>query len=185
MERGGAAVPNFDASAAYGREENVIVQGRCGGTTKRVEDGDERVVVMTERLLDVRDTPLSVDECLDAVRRPSAGGIAIFVGVVRDRDDDREVVELEYTAHPGALAALGAVADQVVAAHPSAVAIAAVHRVGVLAVGDLAVVVAVSCPHRGEAFAAARDLIDILKAHVPVWKRQVFADGDVEWVHCA
>ncbi len=140
---------------------------------------------MTDRLLDVRDTSLSVDECLDAVRRPAAGGIAIFVGVVRDHDDDRAVVELEYAAHPGAIDALGVVADRVVAAHPAVVALAAVHRVGVLAVGDLAVVVAVSCPHRGEAFAAARDLIDTLKTQVPIWKRQVYADGAIEWVHCA
>ena len=140
---------------------------------------------MTDRLIDVRSTPLSVDECMAAVRRPSAGGIALFVGVVRDHDHGRAVVELEYSAHPEAAAALEAVADQVTRAHPTVVALAAVHRVGVLAVGDLAVVVAVSCPHRAEAFAAASDLIDVLKAQAPIWKRQLFADGAVEWVHCA
>ncbi|HVE62280.1 MAG TPA: molybdenum cofactor biosynthesis protein MoaE [Mycobacteriales bacterium] len=140
---------------------------------------------MTDRLLDVRSTSLSVDECVAAVRRPSAGGIALFVGVVRDSDHDRAVVELEYSAHPDAIAVLEAVADQVTRSHPAVVALAAVHRVGLLAVGDLAVVVAVSCPHRAEAFAAARDLIEALKAQVPIWKRQLFADGGVEWVNCA
>lgn len=140
---------------------------------------------MTDRLLDLRDAALSVDECLAAVRRPSAGGIAIFVGVVRDHDHGRPVVELDYSAHPDAAVSLASVADRVIAAHPATVALAAVHRVGRLEVGDLAVVVAVSCPHRAEAFAAARDLIDVLKAEVPVWKRQVYADGTVEWVGCS
>jgi molybdopterin synthase catalytic subunit len=73
------------------------------------------------------------------------------------------------------------VAEEVVAAHPVR-ALAAVHRVGDLAVGDLAVVVGVSCPHRGDAFAAARMLIDELKSRVPIWKHQVFDDGGDEWV---
>jgi molybdopterin synthase catalytic subunit len=76
---------------------------------------------------------------------------------------------------------LRAVAEEVVAAHPVR-ALAAVHRVGDLAVGDLAVVVGVSCPHRGDAFAAARMLIDELKSRVPIWKHQVFDDGGDEWV---
>ena len=140
---------------------------------------------MTDRLIDIRDTPLSVDECLAAVRRPAAGGIAVFVGVVRDHDHGRGVVELDYSAHPSAAEVLAGVADRVVAAHPEVLALAAVHRVGALEVGDLAVVVAVACAHRDAAFDAARALIDTLKDEVPVWKRQRFADGDVEWVGCA
>ncbi len=139
---------------------------------------------MTDRLLDLRDTPLSVDECLDAVRRSAAGGVVVFVGMVRDVDHDREVVELEYSAHPGARAELDALAERICVDHPAVTALAAVHRVGTLRVGDLAVVVAVSAPHRGEAFVACRALIDELKATVPIWKRQVFADGDEEWVGC-
>lgn len=133
------------------------------------------------RLLDVRDTPLSVDEVFAAVRDPAAGGVAVFVGVVRSEDGGREVTDLGYSAHPSAIGEMRAVADQVATGHP-VIAIAAVHRVGDLAVGDLAVVVAAACPHRGEAFAACRALIDELKARVPIWKHQTFVGGEQEWV---
>ena len=133
------------------------------------------------RLLDVREQPLSVDEVLAAVRDPAAGGVALFVGVVRDDDAGRAVEGLDYSAHPSAGEVLRAVAEKVAAGFPVR-ALAAVHRTGTLAVGDLAVVVAVACPHRGEAFDACRQLIDQLKAEVPIWKHQRFADGGEEWV---
>lgn len=135
----------------------------------------------TVRLLDLRETPLSVDEVFQAVADPGAGGTAVFVGAVRGRDGGRAVTDLGYSAHPSALDELRTVAEEVAAAH-DVVAVAAVHRVGDLVVGDLAVVVAVSCAHRGEAFVACRALIDELKSRVPIWKHQVFADGDEEWV---
>src|SRR5690606_37681807 len=94
----------------------------------------------------------------------------------------RPVVELGYTAHPSAEAELRAVATDVAAAHPEVRALAATHRVGDLRVGEIAVVVGVSAPHRAEAFAACRQLIDELKARVPLWKHQRFADGGAEWV---
>ena len=133
------------------------------------------------RLAALRDEPLSVDEVVDAVRDPAAGGLVVFVGTVRDNDDDRAVDRLDYEAHPSAEAQLRTVAESVAAKWP-AVAVAATHRVGSLAIGDIAVVVAVSCPHRGEAFEAARALIDELKATVPIWKHQIFSDGTEEWV---
>ena len=133
------------------------------------------------RLLDIRDTPLSVDEVFRAVADSAAGGTAVFVGAVRGEDGGRAVTDLGYSAHPMALDELRTVTLEVAAAH-DVVAVAAVHRVGDLAVGDLAVVVAVSCAHRGEAFVACRALIDELKSRVPIWKHQVFADGDEEWV---
>jgi len=133
------------------------------------------------RLLGVREEPLSVDEVFAAVTDPGAGGIALFVGTVRERDGGRGVTGLGYSAHPSVLDDLRTVAEEVVDAHPVR-ALAAVHRVGDLAVGDLAVVVGVSCPHRGDAFAAARMLIDELKSRVPIWKHQVFDDGGDEWV---
>ncbi len=133
------------------------------------------------RLLALRDTPLAVDEVLRAVDDPAAGGVVSFTGVVRDRDGGRDVQELEYVAHPDALAALERVARRVAEDLP-VVGLAAVHRTGLLRVGEVAVVVAASAGHRGEAFEAARRLIDDLKAQVPVWKRQVFRDGDEEWV---
>ncbi len=133
------------------------------------------------RLLDLRDTRLSVDEVLAAVRDDGSGGTAVFVGTVRDDDHGRAVTSLGYSAHPSAVEELRAVAEEVAAAH-GVRALAAVHRVGDLAIGDLAVVVAVACPHRGEAFTACRSLIDELKARVPIWKHQRFADGTEEWV---
>jgi molybdopterin synthase catalytic subunit len=133
------------------------------------------------RLIGIRDTPLSVDEVLRAVGDPGAGGTALFVGTVRDEDHERGVTRLSYSAHPSAERELRAVTEKVVAEFPVK-AIAAVHRVGDLEIGDLAVVVAASCPHRAEAFEACRRLIDDLKAQVPIWKHQLFADGDAEWV---
>jgi molybdopterin synthase catalytic subunit len=133
------------------------------------------------RLAAVREEPLSVDEVLDAVRSPAAGGIVVFVGTVRESDAERPVQRLDYAAHPLAEQRLREVADSVAARWP-VVAVAAVHRSGALDVGDIAVVVAVACPHRGEAFEAGRALIDELKETVPIWKHQLFTDGMDEWV---
>ncbi|OHV37429.1 MULTISPECIES: molybdenum cofactor biosynthesis protein MoaE [Pseudofrankia] len=141
---------------------------------------------------ELRDSPLSVDECLAAVSLPGAGGTALFVGTVRDHDDGRPVVELEYVAHPLAEREMTAVAREVAdGAAPGAtgapasrgvLAVAVVHRTGLLTIGDIAVVAAASAAHRAEAFAACRQLIDEVKGRVPIWKRQLFADGTSEWV---
>lgn len=133
------------------------------------------------RLIAVRESELSLDEVRAAVADPAAGGIALFAGAVRDSDHDRGVSGLSYSAHPSAVAELRQVAGVIAEKYP-VIGIAAVHRVGDLAIGDLAVVLAVSCPHRAEAFDACRDLIDILKASVPIWKHQRFDDGTAEWV---
>ena len=140
--------------------------------------GVNRTVV---RLLDIRASALDVAEVLAAVEDDAAGGATVFVGTVRDHDQDRSVGHLEYSAHPTAADRLREVAERVAAEHP-VTALAAVHRVGRLEIGDLAVVVAAAAPHRGQAFAASRALIDELKATVPIWKHQVFADGTEEWV---
>jgi molybdopterin synthase catalytic subunit len=140
-----------------------------------VSDGTDVV------LCDVREEPLSVDEVLAAVRHPECGGIALFVGVVRDHDHGSDVAALDYSAHPSAVETLRRVCEEVGARHGVG-RLAAVHRTGHLEVGDTAVVVAVAAPHRGEAFTACRDLIDTLKSTVPIWKHQRFADGSDEWV---
>jgi molybdopterin synthase catalytic subunit len=140
--------------------------------------------VETIRLAELRDTRLSVDEVLSAVADPAAGGTSLFVGTVRDHDHGRDVVRLGYSAHPSAQAELRQVAEKVAASF-SVTAVAAVHRVGDLEVGDLAVVVAVSCPHRGDAFDACQALIDELKRSVPIWKHQHYAGGESEWVNGA
>ena len=133
------------------------------------------------RLLALRDVTIDVAEVLAAVEDPGAGGVVTFTGLVRDSDGGRGVTELEYVAHPDAAAALQRVAERIAGDLPVR-ALAAVHRTGLLAVGDVAVVVAASAPHRAEAFEAARRLIDELKQAVPVSKRQVFRDGTQEWV---
>ncbi|WP_328908263.1 molybdenum cofactor biosynthesis protein MoaE [Streptomyces sp. NBC_00234] len=133
------------------------------------------------RLLALRDTPLSLDEVYAAVGDDAAGGTAAFVGTVRDHDGGKAVTALEYSAHPAAGHELRRVAEKVAADFPVR-ALAAVHRTGRLAVGDIAVIVAVSCPHRAEAFAACSRLVEDLKHEVPVWKHQIFSDGAEEWV---
>ncbi|HEU4490476.1 MAG TPA: molybdenum cofactor biosynthesis protein MoaE [Jiangellales bacterium] len=133
------------------------------------------------RLIGLRAEPLSVDEVLGAVADPGAGGTCVFVGTVREQDGGRAVSGLDYTAHPSVEETLRRVAAAVAEEHQVR-AIAAVHRVGDLVVGDLAVVVAAAAPHRGTAFAACRQLIDDLKREVPVWKHQRFTDGGQEWV---
>jgi molybdopterin synthase catalytic subunit len=135
----------------------------------------------TIRLLDIRETALSSDEVLAAIADPSAGGTALFIGTVRNHDHDQPVDELRYEAHPEALKHLRTVAERV-CENPAVTALAAVHRTGVLAIGDAAVIVAVAAAHRDVAFAACRQLIDDLKAEVPIWKHQHFTDGTSEWV---
>jgi molybdopterin synthase catalytic subunit len=136
------------------------------------------------RLAELRETPLSADEVRGAVEHPAAGATALFTGAVRNHDHGRAVTGLAYTAHPSAVTELRRVAEKIAASY-DVLALAAVHRIGNLAIGDLAVVVGVSSAHRAEAFDACRALIDELKATVPIWKHQLFADGDSEWVNTA
>ncbi|MCB9633361.1 MAG: molybdenum cofactor biosynthesis protein MoaE [Sandaracinus sp.] len=137
----------------------------------------------SELVADVRDAPLSIDEVFRAVQHPSAGGICLFVGVVRDHAEGKPVARLDYEAHPSlAVPELRRVLEGVMADLPGT-RVAAVHRVGELAVGDLAVVVAASAPHRAEAFAACRFAIDRLKETVPVWKKEYEPSGEAVWVN--
>lgn len=135
----------------------------------------------TVRLIDIRETPLSLDELYAAVADERAGGIAFFIGTVRNVDEGKDVQALGYSSHPTALAQLQSVAERI-AAESDVVALAAVHRVGDLTIGDIAVIVAASAQHRAQAFDACRRLIDELKTDVAVWKHQTFADGDAVWV---
>jgi molybdopterin synthase catalytic subunit len=133
------------------------------------------------RLVDLRETPLDVAEVVAALDDDSSGGLTLFVGRVRDHDQGKGVTGLDYTAHPSALHRLHEVCERVAAAY-DVHAVAAVHRVGTLDIGDIAVVVATTSAHRGTSFDASRELIDTLKAEVPIWKHQRFADGSEEWV---
>jgi molybdopterin synthase catalytic subunit len=134
-------------------------------------------------LVEVTGTTLDLAAHEAAVADPRAGAVVSFQGVVRDHDHGRGVTLLEYEGHPSAADVLREVAAEI-AADPDVYAVAVSHRVGVLNIGDVALVAAVSTAHRAAAFAACGRLVDEAKARLPIWKRQVFADGTDEWVNC-
>ena len=134
-------------------------------------------------IAEVCDTPLDLAAHEKAVADARAGAVVTFQGVVRDHDHGRGVTLLEYEGHPTAESVLREVAAEI-AADPDVYALAVSHRIGTLAIGDVALVAAVSTAHRAAAFAACARLVDEVKARLPIWKRQVFADGTEEWVNC-
>lgn len=129
----------------------------------------------------IRRDKLALDEVTQIVARPEAGAIATFLGVVRNMNDGRAVTLLEYEAYGTmAEAELQRIIEELEREMPE-VRVAATHRIGALSVGDAAVVCAASAPHRGEAFQACRELIDRIKARLPIWKREHGPDGPY-WV---
>ncbi len=134
-------------------------------------------------LAEVGEEPLDVARHAALVDRATAGAVVTFAGVVRDHDGGRAVDGLEYSAHPTAAAVVAEVAAQVAARAEGVRAIAVSHRVGRLAVGDVALACAVAADHRQAAFATCAELVDEVKRLLPVWKHQVFADGTDEWVN--
>jgi molybdopterin synthase catalytic subunit len=131
----------------------------------------------------VTSEPIEVSIHTAAVAGSSSGAVVSFAGVVRDHDGGRPVTSIEYVGHPSAATVLARVVAEVTA-QSEAEAVAVSHRVGPLAVGDAALVVAVAGVHRAEAFATAMLLVDEVKRQLPVWKRQIFTDGSDEWVAC-
>ncbi|WP_022901057.1 molybdenum cofactor biosynthesis protein MoaE [Humibacter albus] len=136
---------------------------------------------MTVRLARISAEPLDLAEHLDAVQDARTGAEISFVGRVRDHDPDAtgSVVALEYTSHPDAETALMTLAERASAGTEAIVAVS--HRIGRLSVGEPAVIVAVSAAHRGEAFDVSRALIESIKHELPIWKRQIEADGTTAW----
>jgi molybdopterin synthase catalytic subunit len=133
---------------------------------------------------ELRRTPLGMDEVIEAVGHPGAGAIDVFVGVVRDTSDGRSVTRLDYEAYATMAESEMLRIGEEIEREITGTRLAALHRVGSLAVGDAAVVCAASAPHRAEAFLACRTLIDRIKARVPIWKREHGPDGSawVGWV---
>ncbi|WP_417508897.1 molybdenum cofactor biosynthesis protein MoaE [Microbacterium sp.] len=133
------------------------------------------------RLARISESALSLDEHVAAVDSTKAGAVTTFVGRVRDHDPDAAdaVVALEYSSHPDAESALRRIAEA--AAEGTEAVVAVSHRVGRLEVGEAAVVIAVASPHRDQAFTVCREVIEAIKRELPVWKRQVEADGTTEW----
>ena len=137
--------------------------------------------------------PISVDQAIAAVESDTAGAVVSFSGVVRNHDGGKAVQQLSYSAHPTAHQVMADVVARLVAEQNAAgdnggdavqqpVRIWAAHRIGMLEIGDPALVCAVSAAHRGQAFAVCSELVDRIKEQVPIWKEQFFSDGTVEWV---
>jgi molybdopterin converting factor subunit 1 len=180
--------------ALAGRHEGFGgLRGRCQTAVNQtmvradevLRDGDELALIPPVagggRHVRLLDEALSLDRVVRAVSSPDAGGVVTFTGVVRRVSAGREVERLEYEAY-GEMAekVMRELCDQIEGEIAGA-RLAVEHRVGALVVGDAAVVIAASAPHRAEAFAACRALIDRLKEHVPIWKKEIGPDG-AEWV---
>lgn len=135
---------------------------------------------MPEPIVVVSSEPIDAAAIENSVLSAANGALVTFRGVVRDHDHGLSVSSLEYQAHPDAARFLEDCCRAVTAA--TGLPVAAAHRVGHLQIGDVALVAAVAAPHRGEAFAACERLVELIKATVPIWKRQHLADGATEWV---
>ncbi len=176
--------------APYLARMRFALNGEFADSEARIGDGDEVAVLPPVAggdgsgvLAEVRVAPLSVDEVLAAVRHASAGAVALFLGVVRDHHEGQPVQRLDYEAYRElAEKEMHRILEALTAAH-AGVRLAALHRVGELAIGDIAVIVAASAAHRGEAFAACRAAIDQIKERTPIWKREWAPDGSALWVN--
>jgi molybdopterin synthase catalytic subunit len=148
--------------------------------------GTESVFEVVHAVLSAE--PISVDQAIAAVESDTAGAVVSFSGVVRNHDGGKAVERLSYSAHPTAHQVMADVVARLVAEHSGdgsstqPVRIWAAHRIGMLEIGDPALVCAVSAAHRGQAFAVCSELVDRIKEQVPIWKEQFFSDGTVEWV---
>jgi molybdopterin converting factor subunit 1 len=166
----------------------LAVNGELAREDDPIAAGDEVAVLPplaggSEGLCALREGPLSVDEVLAAVRSPSIGGIALFIGTVRDHADGQAVARLDYEAHVAmAERELSRILVEIAERWPGA-RLAALHRIGRLEVGDMAVVVAAGAAHRAEAFSACREAIEQIKQRVPIWKKEWAPDGAAHWVN--
>ena len=134
---------------------------------------------------EITEQPVDLAELEALVAHEAAGAVVGFAGVIRDHDGGRSVVRLEYSAHPSAQDTLADVLAEVAGQARGVRAVAASHRIGTLAIGEAALVAAVAADHRGTAFETCAKLVDTIKARLPVWKHQFFADGSDEWVGSA
>jgi molybdopterin synthase catalytic subunit len=167
----------------------IAVNDEVGPPEHRLEEGDHLALLAPVSggivppgavRFDLVREPIRLDALLDAVRHPGAGGIVLFLGVVRDHSRGRDVDHLEYEAYETlAHREMARIAAQAAERWGARIAIA--HRLGTLAIGDVSVAIAAAAPHRREAFDACRFAIDTLKQTVPIWKKEVWADG-AEWI---
>jgi molybdopterin synthase catalytic subunit len=134
-------------------------------------------------MIEITAEPIDHGAVTERVRSPLAGAVCVFLGTVREITGDRRTVALAYEAYPEmAKKKMAELEDEARRRWP-VIELAVVHRVGDLELGEVSVVVAVSCPHRQDSFEACHWLIDTLKEVAPIWKKEVWADGKEEWVH--
>jgi molybdopterin synthase catalytic subunit len=184
-----AVAERFSSLAALLDRMRLAVNGDFADPSLMLHDGD-RVDVLPPVaggspvvLCRIGHEEISIDQVRKAVEHPGAGGIAIFLGVVRDHADGKRVSRLDYEGHESLAATeMKRVLEGVGTEHADA-RIAAVHRVGELRIGEVAVCVAVSAAHRDEAFIACRKAIDRIKETVPLWKKEWGPDGEAHWVN--
>jgi molybdopterin synthase catalytic subunit len=134
---------------------------------------------------ELTEQPIALADHEALVSHDAAGAVVGFVGVIRDYDGGRQVLRLEYSAHPSAGQVLADVVGDVAAQSFGVRAVAASHRIGILQIGEAALVAAVAADHRRAAFETCARLVDAIKEQLPVWKHQFFADGTDEWVGSA
>ena len=132
----------------------------------------------------VTDSPISVSNLMEIVKSQSAGACVTFSGDVRDHDKGRAVISLKYEIHPSAQKVIEEIVAKVASLH-QVLSVAAVHRYGLIPIGDSAFVVAVSAAHREAAFQCCMEIVERVKLELPIWKYQEFADGSNEWVNSA
>jgi molybdopterin synthase catalytic subunit/molybdopterin converting factor small subunit len=184
-----AIIDRFPSLAAFLERMRLAVNGDFVDAGQPVQDGDRIDILPPVAggspivLCRITDGEISLDEVRKAVEHPGAGGVCIFHGVVRDHADGKQVSRLDYEAHESlAEKEMKRVLEGVAAEH-AGVRIAAVHRVGELGIGDVAVCVAASAAHRDDAFAACRKAIDRIKETVPLWKKEWGPGGVAHWVN--
>ena len=163
----------------------VAVNQEFANDDQPLHDGDEVALIPPvsggSGVFRVSDDPLSLDEVVRAVSTEAHGGVVTFTGVVRSESRGKRIVRLEYEAYrPMAERKMAEIGNGIAGEWPG-VRVAIVHRVGTLVVGEAAVVIAASAPHRAQAFEACRAAIDRLKESVPIWKKEIAEDGE-EWI---
>jgi molybdopterin synthase catalytic subunit len=187
LERGATAADVWPALGLGERPPGLLVavNREYADAAQALSDGDEVALIPpvsggADAFL-LSEDPLSVDAAIDEVASADAGAIATFIGTTRRRSRGREVVRLEYEAYEGmAEAEMARIAEAVREKH-DVLAIAIHHRVGVVAIGETSVVIAISAPHRAAALDACRETIDTLKETVPLWKKEIY-DGGESWI---
>ena len=132
----------------------------------------------------VTDSAISAEALATQVKSDAAGAVVTFSGDVRNHDQGRAVTSLNYEVHPSAQAVMEKITNEVAAKH-KVINVAVAHRYGAIPIGESAFVVAVAAAHRGAAFAACNELVERVKAELPIWKFQEFSDGTTEWVNSA